>query len=182
MRLLKVIALRMGSTGNRVVSVDDFIQWGWFGMRRAIERFDPTRGISFKSFASPHIRGAMIDGLRNWNWVPRGERDKGGEIPRFISSDQDDDRAGESWASQLKEMTAADTASDQLEQVDQVNNLTKCLPELHQQVMRMWALTGLDQVQIARAIGVSESYVSQIFNKSIELLKERHENNEGKQP
>ena len=42
----------------------------------AIERFDPGRGLTFQTFAVPRIRGAIIDGMRAMDFVPRSVRDK----------------------------------------------------------------------------------------------------------
>jgi RNA polymerase sigma factor FliA len=46
------------------------------GLMDAIERFEPERGLSFQTFAVPRIRGAIIDGMRAMDFVPRSVRDK----------------------------------------------------------------------------------------------------------
>jgi RNA polymerase sigma factor for flagellar operon FliA len=46
------------------------------GLMDAIERFEPSRGLSFQTFAVPRIRGAIIDGMRSMDFVPRSVRDK----------------------------------------------------------------------------------------------------------
>lgn len=48
---------------NGRVSCAELLGPGWEGLRRAAERFDPSRG-SFAGFASVRIRGAMLDYLR----------------------------------------------------------------------------------------------------------------------
>jgi RNA polymerase sigma factor for flagellar operon FliA len=42
----------------------------------AIEKFDLSRGLKFETYAVPRIRGAIIDGLRGTDWVPRLVREK----------------------------------------------------------------------------------------------------------
>ncbi|MBW4450281.1 MAG: RNA polymerase sigma factor SigF [Spirirestis rafaelensis WJT71-NPBG6] len=44
---------------------EDLEQIGYFGLIRAIERFDPTQGYAFSSFAVPYIRGEMLHFLRD---------------------------------------------------------------------------------------------------------------------
>ncbi|MFB2922882.1 MULTISPECIES: RNA polymerase sigma factor SigF [Aerosakkonema] len=44
---------------------EDLEQIGYFGLIRAIERFDPTQGCAFSSFAIPYIRGEMLHFLRD---------------------------------------------------------------------------------------------------------------------
>ncbi len=44
---------------------EDLEQIGYFGLIRAIERFDPRQGYAFSSFAVPYIRGEMLHFLRD---------------------------------------------------------------------------------------------------------------------
>ena len=37
----------------------------------AIDAYDPARGVKFETYCVPRIRGAMLDELRNTDWVPR---------------------------------------------------------------------------------------------------------------
>lgn len=50
------------------------------GLIDAIEKFDYERGLQFETYASWRIRGAMIDGLRQGDWVPRSVREKAKKI------------------------------------------------------------------------------------------------------
>lgn len=43
----------------------DLEQIGMIGMIKAIERFDPTKGVAFTSFAIPYIRGEILHHLRD---------------------------------------------------------------------------------------------------------------------
>lgn len=61
---------------NSVVSFDDLMSYGSFGLIRAVERFDPSKGFTFATYGSRRINGAMLDGLRQTDWVPRNEREK----------------------------------------------------------------------------------------------------------
>ncbi|MFE4106357.1 RNA polymerase sigma factor SigF [Almyronema epifaneia] len=44
---------------------EDLEQIGYLGLIRAIERFNPTQGCAFSSFAVPYIRGEMLHYLRD---------------------------------------------------------------------------------------------------------------------
>ncbi|CDN14054.1 Cyanobacterial SigF-related sigma factor [Richelia intracellularis] len=44
---------------------EDLEQIGYIGLIRAIERFDPSQGYAFSSFAVPYIRGEMLHFLRD---------------------------------------------------------------------------------------------------------------------
>jgi RNA polymerase sigma factor for flagellar operon FliA len=56
------------------VDVDDLVSAGVFGLMEAIDAFEPARNISFKTFCSHRVRGAMLDEVRSTDWVPRHSR------------------------------------------------------------------------------------------------------------
>jgi len=53
------------------VELDDLVSAGVFGLMDAIDAFDITRGVKFETYCSARIHGAMLDELRNMDWVPR---------------------------------------------------------------------------------------------------------------
>ena len=62
------------------VELDDLIQAGTLGLKDAIESFDPERGVKFETYCAPRIRGAILDELRNMDWVPRLVRSRSSKI------------------------------------------------------------------------------------------------------
>jgi RNA polymerase sigma factor for flagellar operon FliA len=62
------------------VSKDDLSSHGIMGLIDAIEKFDINRGLQFETYASWRIRGAIIDGMRQGDWVPRSVREKSKKI------------------------------------------------------------------------------------------------------
>jgi len=58
------------------VSRDDLKSLGMIGLYDALEKFDPTRDLKFDTYASFRVRGAILDGLRKEDWLPRSARDK----------------------------------------------------------------------------------------------------------
>jgi RNA polymerase sigma factor for flagellar operon FliA len=80
--MVKVVAGRVGSRLPPHVEQGDLIAYGLTGLMEAIDRYDPERGVKFKSFAMTRIRGAMIDALRRLDWVPRKVRQNAREIER----------------------------------------------------------------------------------------------------
>jgi RNA polymerase sigma factor for flagellar operon FliA len=69
--LVKYLAERLVSTLPASVEVDDLVSMGTFGLIEAIDRFDLSRGIQFKTYCTSRIRGAILDNLRTNDWVPR---------------------------------------------------------------------------------------------------------------
>ena len=56
------------------VEVDDLVQAGMIGLFDAMSRYDPACGVQFETFAMQRARGAMLDELRSYDWLPRSVR------------------------------------------------------------------------------------------------------------
>ncbi|GAE91601.1 RNA polymerase sigma factor for flagellar operon [Gracilibacillus boraciitolerans JCM 21714] len=66
------------------VHKDDIRSLGLIGLYDAILKFDPSRDLKFDTYASFRIKGAIIDGLRKEDWLPRTTRDKVKRIDHAI--------------------------------------------------------------------------------------------------
>jgi RNA polymerase sigma factor for flagellar operon FliA len=53
------------------VDINDLYQDGFQGLLDAIDSFDPGRGVKFETYCAARIRGAILDSLREKDWVPR---------------------------------------------------------------------------------------------------------------
>lgn len=63
---------------NRGEPLDDLVQVAMLGVLKAVERFDPDRGVSFSSFATPTVLGELKRHFRDTTWavkVPRGAKE-----------------------------------------------------------------------------------------------------------
>jgi RNA polymerase sigma factor for flagellar operon FliA len=74
--LVRQVAARIKLGLPRRVDLADLVSDGIIGLMDAVERFEPERGLQFRTFAVPRIRGAIIDGLRASDWAPRSVREK----------------------------------------------------------------------------------------------------------
>ena len=83
--LVKFVAGRVGSGLPSSVESGDLISSGVLGLIDAIERFEPERGFKFETFAVPRIRGAIYDGLRQLDWVPRSVRSRARQVEKAIA-------------------------------------------------------------------------------------------------
>jgi len=78
--LVKFIAHRISARLPSHVEVDDLIHSGILGLMDAIKKFEPGRNVKFKTYAEQRIRGSILDGLRDLDWVPRSLRRKKKDI------------------------------------------------------------------------------------------------------
>lgn len=76
MPLVRHIAHKLRSHLPPDLELDDLVSWGTQGMLEAAERFDPSRGLAFSTYAYYRIKGGMYDGLRASSRLPRSEYSK----------------------------------------------------------------------------------------------------------
>ena len=64
------------------ITMDDLVSSGVMGLIDAIEKFDPSKKIQFKTYAEFRIRGAILDELRAMDWIPRSVRKKASQLEK----------------------------------------------------------------------------------------------------
>ncbi len=72
--LVKRIAHHMMAKLPASVEIDDILQTGMLGLLDAVNRYDESHGAQFETYAAQRIRGAILDGLRQADWLPRSLR------------------------------------------------------------------------------------------------------------
>lgn len=82
--LVRKLANHMMAKLPANVQVDDLIQVGLMGLSEALTRFEATQGVQFETFATQRIRGAMLDELRENDWMSRGSRKNQKEIEQAL--------------------------------------------------------------------------------------------------
>jgi RNA polymerase sigma factor for flagellar operon FliA len=82
--LIKYVVGRMAVSAPPGLDYEDLLSFGVFGLLDAINRFDPSKGFSFQTFAVPRIRGAVLDELRKYDWISRTGREKLQKLNRAI--------------------------------------------------------------------------------------------------
>ncbi len=53
------------------LDIDELVSLGNLGLAEAVDRWDPTQGTGFRSFAYYRVQGAILDGLRRNSNLPR---------------------------------------------------------------------------------------------------------------
>jgi RNA polymerase sigma factor for flagellar operon FliA len=84
--LVKRIAHHMMSRLPGSVEADDLIQVGMMGLMEALNRYEEIPGAQFETYAQQRIRGAMLDELRQLDWLPRGARKNMRQIEAAINT------------------------------------------------------------------------------------------------
>jgi RNA polymerase sigma-B factor len=85
MRLAEFLARRFAHRGE---ATDDLRQVALVGLLKAVERFEPDRGLQFSSFATPTITGELKRYFRDRGWavrVPRRVQELHLELDRTVN-------------------------------------------------------------------------------------------------
>jgi RNA polymerase sigma factor FliA len=86
MPIVRSIARRIHEQLPAHVSEDDLYGAGVIGLLESVDRFDPSKGVLFRTYAQHRIRGAVLDSLRSLDWSPRQLRSKGRAVERVIQT------------------------------------------------------------------------------------------------
>ena len=83
-QLVKRLAYQLAARLPSSVEVDDLVQAGMMGLLDALSCYDESHGAQFETYATQRIRGAMLDELREVDWVPRSVRKNARDIEHAI--------------------------------------------------------------------------------------------------
>lgn len=83
--LVKYVAGRLSAGLPNSIEQADLVSYGMFGLIDAINKFEPSRGFKFETYAMSRIRGSIIDELRSIDWVPRSLRAKARAVEKVYT-------------------------------------------------------------------------------------------------
>ena len=91
---VKYLAHRIATGLPPSVDINDIVNYGVIGLLDAMKKYDPQRGVKFKTYAETRIRGAILDGMRAADWVPRSVRKARRELEAaYRQAEQDHGRS-----------------------------------------------------------------------------------------
>lgn len=74
--LVKITAGRLVANVPNGLDRDDLVSAGVVGLVKSVDQYDPSRDVKFETYAIALIRGAILEMLRDEDWVPRSIREK----------------------------------------------------------------------------------------------------------
>lgn len=159
------------------ISIEELVSAGNVGLLRAIDRYEPKRGLSFSTYARQRIRGAMLDWLRELQWPYRYSADRHGadrkwQISMSATTQVRESNRGRCLGDFLTDQRQPDPAAS-VEAKDVFDRLIDVLDPSEQLVIRLMYRAGMSQVEASRVIGVTFSRVSQMHKGIMTRLRER---------
>jgi RNA polymerase sigma factor FliA len=146
---VKYIADRIAAKLPPSVERDDLYGAGVVGLIDAVERYDPSRGIAFTTFAEMRVRGAILDNLRALDWASRSTRRRAREV-QAVSAEIEQEKGRPAEEEEVTE------------------RLKISLSELHEtlQDIRGLSITTLDDRDEETGLSISEM----VADKSVSAL------------
>ena len=152
---------------------EDLEQIGYLGLIRAIERFNPSQGCAFSSFAVPYIRGEMLHYLRDrgttvkiprrWQDLQKEAQKRQAELVRTLNRQPSDAEMAEALGVSVGEWREVKLATKNrlplsldatiCQQLDSSITLGDTLPDAHYQMLQMLEE---DRQQLQRALNQLE--------------------------
>lgn len=84
--LVHTVLGRLGFNPGLGRDYEDLVGQGLIGLIEAVDRFDPTLGAQFRTYAAVRIRGKVLDSLRALDWLTRTERQRSRAVQKAISA------------------------------------------------------------------------------------------------
>jgi RNA polymerase sigma-B factor len=162
--LAQSLARRFAHRGERV---EDLEQVGSIGLIKAVDRFEPSRGVDFAAFAVPNIVGEIKRHLRDRSSlirVPRREQEAEAELGR----------PRRQLALALTEETSPASADGGFQASEDRVAVSSYLRGLHRrerQVLRCRYFGDMSQTEIAERLGISQTHASRLLASGLAKLR-----------
>jgi RNA polymerase sigma factor FliA len=198
--LVKSIAARLRRAHSLSASFEDVYALGVDGLLQAAERFDPTRGVAFTTFAYHRIRGAILDSLRR-------DPERGSGAPARVAAGvassigaslvaaNDNGRATVRLGADRAGWIFAETSVHHLGTIEElaslpdealpppdeeverqrvekrVSDALSALPETERKVVELYYYEELSFAEIGEKLGICKPWAFRLHRKALERLK-----------
>lgn len=181
--------------------MEDLVAYGQLGLVEASERFDPSRGNNFSTFAHYRIRGAIYDGLREMGIISRSRTHRFAAHANDVLMTEVDDSSVEPGTNVSDEIKTVENLIDALipiyflsidneetkeiqdesaftsadfETRDLVNKVRATIDELEPEegeLLRKLYFKNTLMKDLATQMGVTKSWVSRLHARAIKHLQ-----------
>jgi RNA polymerase sigma-B factor len=163
--LVRGLARRHAGRGEQY---EDLVQVGSIGLIKAVDRFQPERGVDLATFATHTIVGEIKHHLRDRAWPIR--------IPRRL---QEEDPSLKARATELVDAEGGELERESLvepgyelgEDRVALQRGFRVLDDRERRLLRLGFFEGKSQVQIAREVGISQIHVSRLTRRALAKLR-----------
>ena len=170
---------------NRGEPLDDLIQVGYLGLLKAIDRFDPDRGLEFTTYATPTIMGEIKRHFRDKGWsvrVPRRLQELSAKVNQATdalttslqrSPTVEEIAEYEDTPSVLDRYASEDSALAFTDDRLVIEEALKGFSPREREVIEMRFVKGMTQIEIAEKLGVSQVQVSRLLRRTLKKIQDK---------
>ena len=185
--LARIIALKMSPQYSKtnytgvLFGIDDLYNIAFISLLHCVERYDPTKGVLFNTYAPRRMKGRIMDCYRLADFRKRTGLAK--KLPRVYfgpaSQFTDANSTSESSDAGNDILDITMTPPRPFQHLDNVflkeclNYLCHGLPRNQRLAIELWYCTDLNMREVGDAVGVTESRISQMIKDTNEMVKER---------
>jgi RNA polymerase sigma-B factor len=159
--LVRAVARRFAHRGE---ALEDLVQVGAVGLIKAVDRFDPARGVTLGAYAAPTIAGEIRNHLRDRATLIRLPRDAEPETPARFPLPLE--TTIELWPD-----VAAERGLERSEDRALLADGLRALPSRERRIVHLRYFGGLSQRGIAAELGISQVHVSRLLRESLGKLR-----------
>ena len=159
--LVRSVARRYADRGE---PLEDLVQVGAVGLIKAVDRYDPHRGVTLGAYAAPTIEGEIRNHLRDRGTLIRLPRDAAHEAPARYPLPLE-------TAAALWPDAAAERGLARGEDRALLAGGLRRLPRRERRILELRFVDGLTQRGIAQTLGISQVHVSRLLRQSLGKLR-----------
>lgn len=149
------------------VEFDDLMSAGIFGLKDAIEAFNPERGVKFETYCTQRIRESILDELRNMDWAPRLVRARSARLEKTLQTLE----AKLNKKINIIEGQQSQSPDFEAKKLALKDVLTRELNRTEKMIIILYYYEEMTIKEIAAMLDLSESRVSQMHASIIARLK-----------
>jgi RNA polymerase sigma factor for flagellar operon FliA len=172
-RLIDYVVNRMVIGLPKSISRDDLYSHGSMGLIDAIDKFDYNRGLQFETYASWRIRGSIIDGLRQGDWVPRSVREKAKKLEEAYQKLEQEQLRSVTDDEVMNHLQINEIEFQQMLQDVSITTICSLEDPIKEDESETRLSLLIDDRAISPESKVNEIFLKEVLSKGIERLTEK---------
>ena len=172
--LVRQEALRLHKRLPASVELDDLIQAGSIGFLSAVESFDPKKGVTLTAWISQRVKWALLDELRESDWVPRRVRTHTREIVALIQQIEQE-KGGEATEAEIAERMGVSLQEFQQMLADNNASQMYSVDELQENYADSWETSDEENEQLNPLNDAVRQNLMERITEHIQVIPEREQ-------
>ena len=172
--LVRQEALRLHKRLPASVELDDLIQAGSIGFLSAVDSFDPKKGVTLTAWITQRVKWALLDELRESDWVPRRVRTHTREIVALIQQIEQE-KGGEATEAEIAERMGVSLQEFQQMLADNNASQMYSVDELQENYADSWETSDEENEQLNPLNDAVRQNLMERITEHIQVIPEREQ-------